>query len=147
VVGAADDAAGTSDGLLRGAAEIGTQSETLRMEVDQFLVAVRSETGERRRYQRVPGHGATVTLRAPERQPARVLLINLSRGGAALACDWSIAVGAAVTVGLPDDGGEVPARIARRQGGAVGIVFRQDAETLALLDRLVDGLAGEQAAA
>jgi methyl-accepting chemotaxis protein len=48
VVGAAGNAGNASRDVLTGAAEVGQQAETLRVEVDRFLSAVREEAGERR---------------------------------------------------------------------------------------------------
>ena len=57
VVTVADKAGTVSRDVLSGAARIGREAETLRTEVDQFLVAVRDDTTEeRRRYERLE-HG------------------------------------------------------------------------------------------
>jgi methyl-accepting chemotaxis protein len=55
VVEAADAAGHVSGTVLDGVADIGRETSAMRTEVDQFLVAVREDTGERRRYERVPG--------------------------------------------------------------------------------------------
>jgi methyl-accepting chemotaxis protein len=55
VVQVANSASTTSSEVLAGAAGIGQEAETLRREVDQFLEAIRSETGEGRRLERIAG--------------------------------------------------------------------------------------------
>jgi methyl-accepting chemotaxis protein len=55
VVKAAQDAASASQEVMAGSDGIGTQAGTLRTEVDQFLHAVREDTGDRRKYERIPG--------------------------------------------------------------------------------------------
>jgi methyl-accepting chemotaxis protein len=47
VVDVAEDAGNTSRDVLSGAANIGHEAENLRSEIDQFLVAIRAEAGER----------------------------------------------------------------------------------------------------
>ncbi len=83
VVQVADDAGRTSGEVLSGAAKIGREAETLRNEVDHFLASIRTETGERRHYERMFGGGALVALRAPGRN-GNVVLQNISHGGAVL---------------------------------------------------------------
>jgi methyl-accepting chemotaxis protein len=50
VVGVADGAGGVSQQVLEAAGTIGEEATKLRNEVDQFLRAVREDTGERRLY-------------------------------------------------------------------------------------------------
>jgi hypothetical protein len=63
---------------------IGQEADKLLSEVDEFLVALCDETGDKRGYERVPGQGASVLLRIPGQAPARFVLRDISRGGAAL---------------------------------------------------------------
>jgi len=65
VVEAADKAGNVSGTVLDGVANIGREAHTMRTEIDQFLVAVRDDSGDRRRHERVPGDGATVAVRVP----------------------------------------------------------------------------------
>ena len=66
VVGVADDAGASSRDVLAASSEIGREAETLRVEVDQFLTAVRDDgdSGERQRNERIEANGAVATLRA-----------------------------------------------------------------------------------
>ena len=140
VTGAAGSATTVSEQVQVASGEIGEEAARLRVEVDQFLAAVRDQTGERRRYERVPGDGATALLRAPGREPARVAIQDISRGGAALACDWPLAAGAPVSLEL-EAGGIVPGRAVRSGQGRLAIVFQQDAASLERLDRALAGRA------
>ncbi len=139
VVEVADTAGNTSRDVLSGAANIGRESETLRNEVDQFLVAVRSDSGERRRYERVSGNGAKVSLRAQGRDVSAELR-DLSRGGASLVCDIKLVAGVTAELDLPNAGGAVTGRVARSDGRELGLVFGSDPANLARIDRALDGL-------
>jgi methyl-accepting chemotaxis protein len=147
VVEVADGADTASRDVLAGAAQIGSEAETLRTEVEQFLVAVREDNTERRRYERVSGNGTTAILRGTGQDPKRVTLKNLSRGGAVFVCDWSVATGTAVEVELPNTGGSVGARAVRCGGGELALVFRAEPGALAIIDRALDALTSSRAAA
>jgi methyl-accepting chemotaxis protein len=146
VVEVADTAGNTSRDVLSGAANIGRESETLRNEVAQFLVVVRSDTGERRRYERVSGNGTTVTLRAHGRD-VRAVLRDLSRGGASLGCELSLAAGLMVELDLPNAGGAATARVVHSDGRELGLVFGSDPANLARIDRALDALGSLSTAA
>ncbi|HEY1936257.1 MAG TPA: methyl-accepting chemotaxis protein [Acetobacteraceae bacterium] len=147
VVGVADTAGTVSGQVLQAAAMIGREAETLRAEVGQFLTAVRDETGERRNYERVPGAGAMVVLRTAGHDAARVALEDVSRGGAAVRCDWVLPVGTEASLDLPQAGGAVSGRVVRAAGGLLALVFRQDAESSARVDRAIAALQQARAAA
>jgi methyl-accepting chemotaxis protein len=139
VVGGSDEAGSVSQQVLEAAGSIGQEAEKLRDEVDQFFTALRDETGNRRRYERIPGNGAMATLAAYGRAATSCVIQDLSRGGAALACDWPLRAGTEVTVELPGAGGAVSGRAVRSDGGVLAVLFRQDAESLARLDRVLAG--------
>jgi methyl-accepting chemotaxis protein len=147
VVGVADTAGTVSDQVLQAAAMIGREAETLRAEVGQFLTAVRDETGERRRYERIAGGGAMVVLRTAGREAARVALEDVSRGGAAVRCDWVLPAGTEASLELPQAGGPVSGRVVRASEGMLALVFRQDNESSARVDRAVAALQQARAAA
>jgi len=147
VSGVAENASGVSREVLEAATDVGGQAETLRAEVDHFLVAVRDDTGERRHYERVAGRNVAAILRTSGREPTQASLQNLSRSGAALVCDLSLPPGAEVEVELPEHGIKLPARVVRAHDGALAVVFRQDPATLAKADRAIDGLKRAGAAA
>ena len=136
-----------SGDVLAGAAGIGREAETLRIEVDDFLTAVRDETGERRRYERIPGGGAVAGLRGQGGDTVRVPVNDLSRGGAALRCAMVLSPGTTVDIDLPGADGAVPGRVVRSGDGELAVVFSSDPGVLARIDRALDGLmAGSRAA-
>jgi hypothetical protein len=88
-----------------------------------------------------------VLLRASGRESARLPINNLSRGGAALRCDWSLAPGDAVEVELPGAEGAVAGRVVRSGGDELAVVFTQEPAALARIDRALDRLGKVRAAA
>jgi methyl-accepting chemotaxis protein len=145
VVQVADGAGEASRGVLEASGEIGQEAGTLRVEVDQFLSAVRSDTGERRRYERIDAKGLSATLRAAGRS-ANVVLRNLSRGGALLECDWSLGAGAPFEIELPGAGGGVTGRVVRGGADGLAVVFNADPAAIARIDRVLDSLTARRAA-
>jgi hypothetical protein len=139
VVAVADGVGVASRDVSAGAAGIGQQADTLRTEVDQFLAAVK-DTGDRRHYERIQTNGAPVGLRTAGHEPVRAALRDISRGGAALTCEWSLAPGTAVYVDLPGGGGEVAARVVRRDAGKLVVVFSSEASALARIDHALGAL-------
>ncbi|HUN42513.1 MAG TPA: methyl-accepting chemotaxis protein [Acetobacteraceae bacterium] len=148
VVTVADRAGDISRDVLTGAAEISREAETLRTEVDQFLAAVREDTTEeRRRYERLTLSGVSASLQAKGKPAAQVALRNMSRGGAALACDWNLPAGAQVEIDMPAAGGLIPARVVRSGGGELAVVFSSDPQILARIDRALGQLTETKRAA
>jgi hypothetical protein len=95
--------------------------------------------------QRIAGNGAMVTLRASGRSE-RIAVRDLSRGGALLACDWSLPSGSALEVELPAVG-VVAARVARAGPNGLALVFSSDPAALARIDRALEVIGGRRAAA
>jgi methyl-accepting chemotaxis protein len=147
VVTVADGADAASRDVSQGAEGIGNEAETLRKEVDQFLAAVKDDSGERRRYERVQVHGAIATLRTRARDPMQAMIRDLSRGGAGFACDWTLPSGTQLDIDLPHADEPVPARVVRCNGGELAVVFGSDAAALARIDRTLDALAQVRRAA
>ncbi|WP_198376916.1 methyl-accepting chemotaxis protein [Neoroseomonas rubea] len=133
-------ARGTSGAVLDAAEGLAKIAGTLREEVDQFLAAMRGDEGERRRYERVPGRGTRVGLRGAGGGVHEVELADVSRGGAALATAVRANAGTEVTLTLPDGLGEVNGRVVYCTEGRMAVVLRQDAQTIARIDRLLDRL-------
>jgi methyl-accepting chemotaxis protein len=146
VVAVAGDAGNASREVLSGTATIGREAQTLRVEVDQFLAVVRSESGERRRYERVGGKGASVTLRGQGRE-VEVPLETLSRSGAALTCDWRMPAGTVVELDLPNGAGRAIGRVVHGDGRELGIMFSSESANLARVDRALEALVPDSAAA
>lgn len=145
VVKVADEAGGASRGVLEASAEIGQEAGTLRVEVEQFLNAVRSNTGERRQFERIDGKGLAATLRVAGRT-ARVVLRNLSQGGAKLDCDWSLGAGTPLEIDLPGAGGAVMARVVRRDSAGLAVIFNAEPAALARINRVLESLGTRRAA-
>jgi methyl-accepting chemotaxis protein len=135
VVGVSEKANVASEQVLQAASGIGEEATRLQIEVDQFLSAVRDETGNRRRYERIPGGGVVATLTSPGLAPTTAPVQDISRGGIAVACDWRLPPGREVAIVLPAGGGPINARVVRAEGESVALVFRQDSESLARIDR------------
>jgi len=127
-----------------GAMEVNRVAGGLSGEVENFLQAMRADDAERRRYERVDG----------ARMPARVrhaggefpaTLLDVSRGGAGLR-----GAGAGLPAGTEVEviaaGRRIAGRVARAGAdGTLGVAFRQNPETLALADALIDAV-GRKAA-
>ena len=123
-----------SHSVLEGADEVGRNADTLRADVDQFLVAMARTDEERRLYERIPGHGAVAVLRLRGGADMRAVVQDVSRGGVALRCDWQAEAGTEVQIVLPGTDRALAARMVRATGGLIGLAFRQDAASLALVD-------------
>jgi methyl-accepting chemotaxis protein len=148
VVTVADRAGGASRDVLAGAAEIGHEAETLRIEVDQFLAAIRNESGEdRRRYLRIRVSDVHAAVRVKGQPPRPMELRDVSRGGASLAGDLLLAPGTMLDVDLPGAGRPVPARVVRSDGRELGVVFGADPEALIMIDRFLASLPKDARAA
>ena len=146
VVEVADGATSASREVMAGSGEIGREAETLRVEVDQFLVAVRDETGERRKYERVEGNGAKATMRAAGKTTQAVLR-DMSRGGALLECNWSLPAGSPVELDLPATTASVKARVVRAGNDGFAVVFTSDPVAVAHIDRALEAIGGRRDAA
>jgi methyl-accepting chemotaxis protein len=137
MVSVSETAGVASQQVLAAADGIGSEAAGLQTEVDQFLTAVRDETGNRRRYERLPGNGGKAMLSASGHGPLAVEVHDISRGGIALACDWQLTPGADVSVELPGAGGVIDARVVHADGAGVGLVFRRDIKNLSHIDRAI----------
>jgi methyl-accepting chemotaxis protein len=120
--------------------EVGRTADTLRVEVNDFLTAMTRDDGdERRSYERVAGAGATASLSIRGGDKARVVVLDISRGGIALRCDSVAPAGTEVQVDLPASG-SVSGRVVRSENGTLVVAFRQDAANLARLKRALDAI-------
>ena len=114
----------------------------LQSEVSSFLAAMsRGDETERRRYERVLVSGQTALVAVGRKAAAAAAIIDISRGGISVEHDADEPKGTDATVDLPGSG-TVQGRIARVTAGSIGITFRQDEATLALIDRALDHMAG-----
>ncbi len=147
VAGVAENAGGVSREVLEAADGIGQESEKLRSEVDNFLLAVRDDSRERRGYERIAGGGALATLRMPGGDEVRARLKDISPGGASLDCDLPLATGGEVSVALPSTDDTISARVVRSGVAGLAVVFRQDAVNLARIEQAMDAITAVRRAA
>jgi methyl-accepting chemotaxis protein len=135
-VSAVSETAGAaSEDVKQNADEVGRTAGVLRSELTMFLEAMaKSDEDDRRRYERIPGNGATATLHMPGRDAMRVAISDISRGGVGLRCDWQGAIGEEV-------------EIERNRGGMLALAFRQDAAVLRRVDIALDNISRRTVAA
>ncbi len=139
-------AAGTQAGaeVEAAAREVNSAAGTLGGEVKEFLAAMHVTRGERRAWERLPGHNLPVTVAAgtaamrrgaPPSRPARIA--DVAPGGTALRCDpTGLRLGDDVSVSVTPDL-VLHGRIARLDADEIAIAFRQNPETLALAETLL----------
>jgi methyl-accepting chemotaxis protein len=147
VVVVADQAGTASKGVLEGAAEIGQEATTLRTQVDRFLEAVRNDSGERRRFERIDGGNIRATLHLPGRNAASARVRDISAGGVALDCDERVAHGLEVSLELPAAGGAVTGTVIRSDGTTLALAFDEDEATRARVRRAIGALGNAEQAA
>jgi methyl-accepting chemotaxis protein len=147
VVQVADRAGDASRDILSEASEIGAESEKLRREVEAFLHAVQTDSGERRRSERLTGNGVSATLTLPGAAPVKAMIQDLSRSGVALRHAGQIALAQDVEIDLPGAGGPLTGRVLRVSDGVVAIGFSETPSVLAKLDRALASLTAAREAA
>jgi methyl-accepting chemotaxis protein len=147
VVDHADHAGQVSQTVQGGADEIGQQASKLRAEVDQFLHAIQTDTGDRRQYERLAGNGEMVKFQALGRPPEQVVLGDISRGGAAIGYKGQLPAGTEVEITLPGDREPLSCRVVRTaENGMLAVVFNQDSATHARVDRVMAAIRTPRAA-
>jgi len=146
VLSASEHTDAASGKMLAGADEVGLHADTLRGEVAHFLQAVASTNAEERRsYERIAGNGAEAVLRVPGGATQRVAIIDISRGGVSLRCDWWAEAGTEVQIELPGADGAVGARTVRSKDGLLGLAFRQNEVMLRRVDQALAALQEQNA--
>jgi hypothetical protein len=147
----ADETSSASQTVLDAAGRVRQQTVTLREEVDSFLAAARSASGDRRSYKRYLGGGLEARLRWGGQEATKYVIpvIDISRGGIGLENGPALPSGTEVTVEIAGVAKPIPARVARTIGTLMGLSFRQDQDSLALIDhalKIVNARAGNLAA-
>ncbi len=138
VVLVAAKAGSASQKVLAGIGGIGQEAAVLRAEVERFLVMVRTDSGERRRFERFAVTGVKAMLSPLGHEPVRVAVLDLSESGAALRCDLALAVGTDVSFALPEGAAAVPAKVMHIEPrGVIGIAFRDEATGRLLMNRVM----------
>jgi methyl-accepting chemotaxis protein len=140
VVDAVHAANGVSRSVLDGVAIIGREANSLRTEIGQFLVAVGNDTGDLRGHERVPGDGATVTVRVAGLSGTPCELRDLSLTGAAVLGDWQLPSGQEIELDLPNGGNRVSGRVVRCAPGLLAVIFRQDPATASRVSDAIEAL-------
>jgi len=136
VVLVAGETGSASRKVLDGAAGIGEEAGVLRGEVERFLVMVRTDSGERRRFERFGVNGAKAKLLLAGKVAIDVAVTDLSEGGAALRCDQAIASGTEVSLDLADGEAAIPGKVVRKDGNVLGIAFRDGAAVHSWIRRI-----------
>ncbi|MDR3536042.1 MAG: HAMP domain-containing methyl-accepting chemotaxis protein [Acetobacteraceae bacterium] len=138
IAGQTDAASGA---VLAAADEVSHTADMLHTEVNDFLaVMTQRETDERRAYERIPGAGTTTSVSLAGRSGIPAVVQDISRGGAALLCDVQASPGIEVQVDLAP-AGRAAGRTVRSGNGVLVVAFRQDRQTLTLLDRAMEAIA------
>ena len=128
--------------VLAGAGDVGRDADTLRSEVTHFLEAMAHASDEdRRHYERITGAGATAKLQVGDRADSRVVIVDISRGGVSLACDWSVPAGTEAQLELPGTSEPMAARVSHTESGRLALAFRQDPATLRRIDSALEQIA------
>ena len=146
MVGVASGAGQASTAVLSGSAAIGQEAGKLRAQVDQFLLAIRPESDDRRSFDRVPGNGTRLRVRAMGRQ-ADASLHDLSQGSMSIASAWDLPPGTAAEVEMLDTAGRITGRVARSDGRRIVLVFDADSASLSSVNRVLQTLTASAAAA
>jgi len=144
VVAAAERGTLEADRVGATSVEVNRMAGELRVEVENFLAAMRVGESERRAYERMPGRGLAASLASRGGEESAGELLDISRGGAAFRTRLVLVPGAEVTVRIAH-GAPIAGRVARCEGGRLSIAFRQDTATLerivALLGRVTSAAA------
>ena len=116
---------------------VNTVAGTLSSEVDQFLAAMQGAKGDRRIFERLPGHDFPVCL-TDGSTSVNATVSDISLGGAGLRITGhTLKPGADVTIGTNDSEVTLQGRVARQSGDVTSISFRQNVETLVLAEQLI----------
>src|SRR5580692_5822964 len=124
VVAVAGQAGTASQEVLAGTAGIDQEVTALCAEVERFLVMVRTDSGERRGFERLGVNGLKARLLISGQHPVQAVIMDLSEGGAAVRSNQPIGVGTELSFQLEEGGDKVPAKVVRVSGdGVVGLAF------------------------
>jgi len=82
----------------------------------------------RRRFERQPGYRIESSLDAAGLPPTKASLIDISRGGAAFACQWAAQPGLHVIISFAGKRRRLRARVVRNNNDALAVSFLQDAD-------------------
>ncbi len=120
------------------AATVQGEAGMLRAEVDGFLVTLKGQMEDRRRFERHGAEGSSATLHL-DGAAETLRLVDISLGGAALRREKAPPPDADLTVTLPGANAAITARVVRWEEGVLAIAFAKPLST-AQLDALTRGL-------
>ncbi|MCU0985713.1 MAG: methyl-accepting chemotaxis protein [Acetobacteraceae bacterium] len=138
---AAETAADRAQAMTGAVERVAAETEALKHDIDAFVA--RADQGERRSYERL-AYGGEVTV-SWAGGSAQATAVDISEGGMRLHGSHGFRVGDRLTVRLPRGEGTVEARVARVGGDEAGLLFLEDAATIATVRRIIAGLGGAQA--
>jgi hypothetical protein len=131
-----------SGNAVHSADEVGRTAIMVRTEVTDFLAAMsHGDEAERRLYERIPAAGFRAALRIVGEAAVDVAIGDISRGGMTLLHNAQLAPGTDVEAGLPGNFA-IRGRVAHSSDGKIGIAFRQDANSLAEIESVLDVIRG-----
>jgi hypothetical protein len=111
--------------VLAGTAGIDEETSALCAEVERFLAMVRTDSGERRRFERFGVGTLKARLFIRGQNPIQVVIMDLSEGGAAVQSDQVIPVRTELSIELVEGGSKIPGKVVGvSSGGVAGIAFR-----------------------
>jgi methyl-accepting chemotaxis protein len=144
---AAEKSSQISQTTLVSAEQITDMSATLRKEVGHFMMAIRNDrpNDNRRQYERIAGGGTNVELSCAAHATVSATVIDISLGGAALACDWRCAAGTEIGLRFLANEPEVPSRVVNVRDGKLGVAFSQDPRTLVQVSQAIDRIVAADA--
>jgi methyl-accepting chemotaxis protein len=122
---------------------VAAETEALKHDIDAFVM--RTDQGERRSHERL-AYGGEVTV-SWQGGSGVATALDISEAGMKLRGQLGRRVGDRLSLRLPRGEGSVEARVARTEGHDMGLLFLEDATTVATVRRIVAGLAGQEAMA
>jgi methyl-accepting chemotaxis protein len=129
ITDAGQQAMTSSEQMLFGVTEIGGEVERLRDVIETFMKDVAEDVSERRKFERVDGRGAVVTLRWHGQTEVDAVIVDLSLGGAALRTATPVDAGTEVKMDLPGTDGPVTGKAIRFSDNILSIEFSGDPPT------------------
>jgi methyl-accepting chemotaxis protein len=136
----ASDRARAMSGVVDGVA---AETAVLKHDIDAFVT--RTDQGERRSHERLPYAGEVSVSWAGGSGVATAL--DISEAGLRLSGQLGRRVGDRLSLRLPRGEGTVEARVARTGSDDMGLLFLEDATTVATVRRIVAALTGPEAKA
>ncbi len=142
ITDAGQQAMSSSEQMLFGVTDIGQEVERLRDVIEAFMKNVAEDVSERRKFERVDGRGARVTLLLPGQAKVEAAMVDLSLGGTALKTDTTVNAGTEVKIDLPGTDGPVSGKTVRFSDDVLSIEFSDDSATRLRVGEVFQALLG-----